>query len=93
MNWDWMAGLDPQARSARFEVLNLFGYTGGATLACAAAGAKVTHVDAAKGMVQWAGENRKLAGNRRNARALDRGRRAEVCRSAKHGAAMSTRAS
>jgi 23S rRNA (cytosine1962-C5)-methyltransferase len=44
------------------RVLNLFAYTGGATLACAAAGAHVTHVDAAKGMVQWAKENRDLSG-------------------------------
>ena len=42
-------------------MLNLFGYTGGATLACAQAGAHVTHVDAAKGMVQWAKENRELS--------------------------------
>ena len=61
VNWDWMAGLIRRA-GRPVRVLNLFGYTGGATLACAAAGAKVTHVDAAKGMVQWAGENRKLAG-------------------------------
>jgi len=61
VNWDWMSGLIKKAdRSIR--VLNLFGYTGGATLACAAAGAKVTHVDAAKGMVQWARENRECAG-------------------------------
>ena len=39
------------------KVLNLFGYTGGATLACLAAGASVTHVDASKGMVAWAREN------------------------------------
>ena len=44
------------------RVLNLFAYTGGATLACAAAGAQVTHVDAAKGMVLWARENRDLSG-------------------------------
>jgi len=44
------------------KVLNLFGYTGGATIACCQAGAHVTHVDAAKGMVQWAGENRRLSG-------------------------------
>ena len=43
------------------KVLNLFAYTGGATLACAAAGAHVTHVDAAKGMVLWAKENRELS--------------------------------
>ena len=59
-NWDWMAQLVRKA-DRPIRVLNLFGYTGGATLACAAAGAHVTHVDAAKGMVQWAGENRKLA--------------------------------
>ena len=60
VNWDWMAGLIRKA-GRPIRVLNLFGYTGGATCACAAAGAKVTHVDAAKGMVQWAGENRKLS--------------------------------
>ena len=61
VNWDWMAGLIQKA-GRPIRVLNLFGYTGGATIACAQAGAKVTHVDAAKGMVQWAGENRKLTG-------------------------------
>ena len=61
VNWDWMAGLI-RAAGRPVRGLNLFGYTGGATLACASAGAKVTHVDAAKGMVQWAGENRRLAG-------------------------------
>ena len=60
VTWDWMAGLIRKSNRP-IKVLNMFGYTGGATLACAAAGAKVTHVDAAKGMVQWAGENRKLA--------------------------------
>ena len=50
------------ARGREVKVLNLFAYTGGATLACAAAGATVTHVDAAKGMVQWAKENRDLSG-------------------------------
>ena len=60
VNWDWMAGLIKNANRP-IKVLNLFGYTGGATCACAAAGAHVTHVDAAKGMVQWAGENRKLS--------------------------------
>ena len=59
VNWDWMAGLI-RASEKPVRVLNLFGYTGGATCACAMAGAKVTHVDAAKGMVQWAGENRRL---------------------------------
>ena len=61
VNWDWMSGLIQDSRRP-IRVLNLFGYTGGATLACAAAGAHVTHVDAAKGMVQWAGENRALSG-------------------------------
>ena len=60
VNWDWMAGLIKNA-GRPIKVLNLFGYTGGATIACAMAGAKVTHVDAAKGMVQWAGENRALS--------------------------------
>ena len=61
VNWDWMRGLIGNARRP-IRVLNLFGYTGGATVACACAGAKVTHVDAAKGMTQWAGENRRLSG-------------------------------
>ena len=61
VNWDWMAGLIRSA-GRPVKVLNLFGYTGGATLMCAAAGAHVTHVDAAKGMVAWAGENRELSG-------------------------------
>ena len=60
VNWDWMRKLI-ETRRGSAKVLNLFGYTGGATLACAKAGAHVTHVDAAKGMVQWAGENRKLS--------------------------------
>ena len=60
VNWDWMAGLIRKSNRP-IRVLNLFGYTGGATCACAAAGAHVTHVDAAKGMVQWAGENRRLS--------------------------------
>ena len=59
-NWDAMAELIKKRPGAR--VLNLFAYTGGATAACAAAGAHVTHVDAAKGMVQWAKENRELSG-------------------------------
>ena len=60
-NWDF---IDDQIRRAGrpVSVLNLFAYTGGATVACAAAGAKVCHVDAAKGMVQWARENAKSSG-------------------------------
>ena len=61
VNWDWMAARIREAKRP-IKVLNLFGYTGGATVACARAGAQVTHVDAARGMVQWAGENRRLSG-------------------------------
>ena len=57
-NWVWMAEKLRQSGRKDLRVLNLFGYTGGATLACAQAGAHVTHVDAAKGMDQWAKENR-----------------------------------
>lgn len=65
VNWDAMGKLiegERARREARGErepvrVLNLFAYTGGATLACMAAGAHVTHVDAAKGMVERAGQN------------------------------------
>ncbi|MDO5435250.1 MAG: class I SAM-dependent methyltransferase [Clostridia bacterium] len=60
-NWIWMSDLIRASGRKDIRVLNLFGYTGGATLACAAAGAHVTHVDAAKGMVQWAKENRELS--------------------------------
>ena len=56
VNWDWMASAIREA-SRPIRVLNLFGYTGAASLACAAAGAQVTHVDASKGMVQWGREN------------------------------------
>ncbi len=63
-NWDWMAEkIAPVAKQGHTpRVLNLFAYTGGATLACCRAGAHVTHVDAAKGMVQWARENHQLSG-------------------------------
>ena len=60
-NWDFCAGLI-RAAGRPVSVLNLFAYTGGATVACAAAGASVCHVDAAKGMVQWARENARLSG-------------------------------
>lgn len=56
VNWDLMAGLIKNA-GRPIKVLNLFAYTGGATLACANAGAAVSHVDASKGMVAWAREN------------------------------------
>ena len=63
-NWDWMTGMIQRAgKTGRApRVLNLFAYTGGATLACAKAGAQVCHVDAAKGMVAWAKENFALSG-------------------------------
>jgi 23S rRNA (cytosine1962-C5)-methyltransferase len=58
-NWDWFSRKiqDAVAAGRSVKVLNLFAYTGGATLAAAAAGASVTHVDASKGMVNWAKEN------------------------------------
>lgn len=55
-NWDWFSPLI-RASKRPVKVLNLFAYTGGATLAAAKAGASVTHVDASKGMVTWAKEN------------------------------------
>ena len=61
VNWDWFSALIRNA-GRPVKVLNLFAYTGGATLAAAAAGASVTHVDAAKGMVAWAKENAKSSG-------------------------------
>lgn len=61
VNWDLMTSLIKNA-GREIKVLNLFAYTGGATVACAKAGAEVTHVDAAKGMVERAGENARLSG-------------------------------
>ena len=66
-NWDWFSGLIRREVAARptdkpVKVLNLFAYTGGATLAAVAAGAHVTHVDASKGMVGWAKENAVASG-------------------------------
>ena len=55
-NWDFASDIIKNA-DRQLSVLNLFGYTGCATLACLKAGAKVCHVDASKGMVQWAKEN------------------------------------
>ena len=55
-NWDWM--MDKIKKSNRpIKVLNLFAYTGGASVACLAAGASVCHVDSSKGMISWAKEN------------------------------------
>jgi 23S rRNA (cytosine1962-C5)-methyltransferase len=60
VNWERLSGLISSSRRP-VKILNLFGYTGGATVACANAGAHVTHVDAAKGMIQWAKDNAALA--------------------------------
>ena len=60
-NWDWFGRLIQNA-GRPVKVLNLFAYTGGATLAAAASGAAVTHVDASKGMVGWAKENARSSG-------------------------------
>ncbi|MBE5995935.1 MAG: SAM-dependent methyltransferase [Lachnospiraceae bacterium] len=61
VNWDWTGSLIKEAvkkdPDREIRILNLFAYTGGATIAAAAAGARVTHVDAARGMVTWAHEN------------------------------------
>ena len=65
-NWDWFSELIEKRRAEKpgepVKVLNLFAYTGGATLAAAAADAQVTHVDASKGMVHWAKENASASG-------------------------------
>lgn len=60
-NWDWFSSIIKKANRP-IKVLNLFAYTGGATLAAAKAGASVTHVDASKGMVSWAKENANSSG-------------------------------
>ena len=64
VNWDWFGAKIRDARAAgrAVSVLNLFGYTGAATCAAAAAGASVCHVDAAEGMVKWCRENAALSG-------------------------------
>lgn len=61
VNWDYMSNLIRNA-GRPINVLNLFAYTGGATLACANAGASVCHVDASKGIVQWARDNAAASG-------------------------------
>lgn len=63
-NWDWFSSIIKERKKAGqpVKVLNLFAYTGGATLAAAKAGAAVTHVDASKGMVSWAKENAAASG-------------------------------
>ena len=61
VNWDWFSNLIAHA-GRPVKVLNLFAYTGGATVSAAKAGAQVTHVDASKGMVSWAKENAAASG-------------------------------
>ncbi|HUS39689.1 MAG TPA: class I SAM-dependent methyltransferase, partial [Pirellulales bacterium] len=62
-NWDWITQ-QLKANSGTLRVLNLFAYTGGATLACAAAGAEVVHVDSAQNSVLWARRNTEASGLR-----------------------------
>ena len=62
VNWDWFSEKIKSVKDRQVKVLNLFAYTGGATLAAAKAGAAVTHVDASKGMVTWAKENAAASG-------------------------------
>lgn len=59
-NWQWMSGIIKNA-DRKVSVLNLFAYTGGATLACAKEGAEVCHVDSSKAAVLWARENAELS--------------------------------
>lgn len=61
VNWDLFKNIIKESKR-KIKVLNLFAYTGGATLACASAGAEVCHVDASKGMVSWARENAMISG-------------------------------
>ena len=63
VNWDWMIKKIKDSRR-EINVLNLFAYTGGATVACLSAGAKVCHVDSSKGMTTWAKENVESSGLR-----------------------------
>ena len=65
VNWDWMINLIKQS-NRKIKVLNLFAYTGGATVACSYAGAEVCHVDSSKGMVTWAKENLQASGLENN---------------------------
>ncbi|MDY4256071.1 MAG: class I SAM-dependent methyltransferase [Oscillospiraceae bacterium] len=62
VNWDMTARVIADAHRNDIKMLNLFAYTGGATVSAMNAGATVTHVDASKGMVQWAKENAESSG-------------------------------
>lgn len=61
-NWEWLASTIKKSKRKDVKVLNLFGYTGGATLACAQAGAEVTHIDGSKSTYTWAKKNQELSG-------------------------------
>ncbi len=61
-NWDYISEAVARSGISQPQVLNLFAYTGGASLAASAAGAKVTHVDSVKQVINWAGENSRLSG-------------------------------
>lgn len=61
-NWEWFSEIIKNSHRSDINVLNLFAYTGGATVAASKAGAAVCHVDASKGMVSWAKENAALSG-------------------------------
>lgn len=61
-NWDWFSDIIRKSGRKDIKVLNLFAYTGGASVAALSAGAAVCHVDASKGMVSWAKENTQLSG-------------------------------
>ena len=78
-NWDFARDLIQKA-GRPVSVLNLFAYTGGATVACAAAGASVCHVDAAKGMVQLGQRQRPAVRAGGQAHPMDRGRLRQICR-------------
>lgn len=64
VNWDFIRNAIKKSNKnpSDIKILNLFAYTGGATLACASAGASVCHVDASKGMVSWARDNARVSG-------------------------------
>lgn len=63
LNWQWLTEkIETQPSKENIEILNLFGYTGGASLMCAKAGAKVTHIDSSKSAITWARENAEASG-------------------------------
>jgi 23S rRNA (cytosine1962-C5)-methyltransferase len=61
-NWEWLKRVIGNSEKKDLEILNLFGYTGGASLICAQAGAKVVHVDSSKAAINWGKENAELSG-------------------------------